>query len=159
MHPKRAKLERYVDEKHGFALFKPPSPFKFAPAKGALRPDTPALRVASSKQKVELAVILGPELAPEAQEAMTSKMAAQLASSVGGKSGTLRRMPRPDKRLCFRMPYVSKKANGVVVSVAGEGRTYVVVSSFPAKSRSAAVQDALFMQLALMVLGKKRSWA
>jgi hypothetical protein len=149
----KAKHELYVDEQNGFTLFKPATPLLFEPAEGTPAADAPVLTVASKKGDLELAVLLGPPLSPQLQQVMTEKLAANVAGTLpdGYASKKARRFDRPDQRSCYQVPFTGKKHQGLVVSVAGGKKTFLLVSTFPAGLRSAAVTDLMFVQLSLMV--------
>ena len=142
---------RYRDEKHGFSLPRL-NHFDYEPAKSPIKPATPLVTVGIAAKKLELVVLSGAPLSPQMQEAATEKLAASAAKALrdGRASGT-KPVVRPDKRASFRAAYAGKKHRGFVVSVAGERRTFLVVSAFPTSEPTPEVEDLVFIQLSLAV--------
>lgn len=149
--------KRYVDERHGFSLARTGASFEYQAAPGKTGPDTPVVTVRSPSGEHELIVLLAPPLPAKLQESTTFQVAGRVAAMVqDGRTSQPVPLERPDRRACFRVSYASATHQGAVVSVAGEERTYLLISSFPLGESSRAVQDLLFIQLGLVVLKRKR---
>ena len=143
---------KYVNPANGFALFKPTTAFSFKGADKAVSGDVPAVTVTSKKGDHQLVVLVMPPLSPQLQQVLTVKMAEQLAASLEeGKVAKPIPMQRPDKRVCYQVPFAGGDNQGVVCSVAAGKKIFLSISGFPRGAPTRTAEDLLFVQFALLV--------
>ncbi len=142
----------------GFSLFKTKTPFSFEPGDPSAGPDSPVLSVGSKDGNLEMAVLIGMAYAPQFLEEVTKKFAITLVGTLpkGYASIKAKRFERKDKRTCWVVPFSSRVRNGLAVAVAGEGKTFFLLSTFQGMEVTEQVGDLTFMQLSLEVLPTKR---
>lgn len=145
-----ALVERIRFPEHGFSLAR--SKY-FTYSELPVKPGGPVVHIASGDGKAECHVLLGPLVSTQEQEAGTLETGQELGALLAqGLVGKVLPIDRPDRRVCYRVSLTSRARDGMVVSVAGEACTFLLLGTFPARRDTPVVRDLLEVLVGLRVL-------